>query len=370
MLVAAACGGGGGGGTTASTAATTGTSATGANLSYVNSQIAAFSAIPKFVPPGPAFSTAKVSGKTIFNIPFSSSIPFVVTIDKAMEKLAKQFGMKFTEYSNQGQPSQWAAGIQQAVSQHASIIELNGAPNPAVLQPQLAKAHAAGIPVTATHWNDVSVPPPANVTGLIDPRYNKAGRLEADWVIKDTKGKADVLVLTSSDIVPSDGIVAAIKDEFAKYCGSGCKVSVINEPGAQWPKFKGAVQSALLKDPNINYIIPLYDSISEFVVPAIQAAGRMGKVHIATYNGTPFVMKMLQDGNVVRMEVGENLNWLAYASIDQIMRILTGNPPVKDEHTALRVFTKANINQAGTPPAVDVGYGDAYVKGYESLWKK
>jgi ribose transport system substrate-binding protein len=208
------------------------------------------------------------------------------------------------------------------------------------------------------------------VTALIDPRYRKAGRLEADWVIKDTNGQANTLVVNSADIVPSNGIVAAIKDEFARYCGSSCKVTVINEPGNAWPKIQGAVQSALVKDPTINYVIPLYDSMSQWVVPAIQAAGRTGKVHIATYNGTPFVMKMLQTGDVVRMEVGENLDWLGWASMDQIMRVLTGTKPVKDEHTALRVFTKQNIGQAGKPPKEDVGYGAAYRKGYNKLWKK
>ena len=353
-----------------SAGATSGRHAAGPNLAYARAQIQAFSAIPKFIPPGPAFSTAKARGKTVFNIPFSSSIPFVITIDQSMQRIAKRFGIKFVEYANQGQPVQWAQGIQQAINQKADLIELNGAPNPAVLQPQLKQARAAGVAVTATHWDDVSLPPPPNVTALIDPRYRQAGRLEADWVIQDTKGKADVLVVNSADIVPSNGIVAAIKDEFARYCGSSCKVSVINVPGNAWPKIQNQVQTSLVNDPAINYVIPLYDSMSQWVVPAIQAAGRVGKVHIATYNGTPFVMKMLQTGNIVSMEVGENLDWLGWASMDQIMRVLTGQKPVKDEHTALRVFTKANIDQAGTPPAVDVGYGKAYIQGYNKLWLK
>lgn len=338
------------------------------DLAYVNAELAKYTAIPRFIPPGPRFDPSKARGKTVLNIPFSSAIPFVITIDKAMQSIAKRFGIKFIEFANQGSPVQWAAGIDQAVSQKVDLISLNGAPNPAVLQPQLARAKKAGIAITATHWNDISVAPPPNLTALIDPQYNKAGRLEADWVIKDTKGKANVLVITSSDIVPSNGIVAAIKDEFAKRCGSSCKTTVVNVPGNQWPKILGETQSALVKDPSINYVIPIYDSMSQFVVPAITAAGKLGRVHIATYNGTPFVMKMLADADVVRMEVGENLDWLGWATMDQIMRILTGTPPVKDEHTAIRVFTKANIKDAGTPPAENKGYGNAYVKGYNSLW--
>ena len=50
--------------------------------------------------------------------------------------------------------------------------------------------------------------------------------------------------------------------------------------------------------------------------------------------------------------------------------MLTGAPIIANgnEQTPLRVFTKANINQAGTPPTPDLGYGTAYLTGYHALW--
>jgi ribose transport system substrate-binding protein len=93
-------------------------------------------------------------------------------------------------------------------------------------------------------------------------------------------------------------------------------------------------------------------------------------VHIATYNGTPFVMGYLQQGNAVRFEVGENLNWLGWAYIDAEARLLAGLkiPRQFDEHTALRAFTPENIDEAGNPPKLSTGYGDAYLVGYKKLW--
>jgi ribose transport system substrate-binding protein len=110
--------------------------------------------------------------------------------------------------------------------------------------------------------------------------------------------------------------------------------------------------------------------MSQFVVPAITAANKIGKVHISTYNGTPFVLGYMQKGDIVRMDVGENLNWLGWAYIDADMRILSGQklPLQFDEHTPLRVFTKANVAQAGTPPQLSTGYGTAYQIGYKKLW--
>jgi ribose transport system substrate-binding protein len=106
----------------------------------------------------------------------------------------------------------------------------------------------------------------------------------------------------------------------------------------------------------------------QFVVPAITAAHRVGQVHVATYNGTPFVLKDIQDGDIVRMDVGENLEWLGWADMDAAMRVLAGLKPPTDEQTALRMFTKDNVNSAGKPPAVNRGLGSAYVGGYNRLW--
>ena len=39
-----------------------------------------------------------------------------------------------------------------------------------------------------------------------------------------------------------------------------------------------------------------------------------------------------------------------------------------NEHTALRAFTSENIGEAGNPPKLSTGYGNAYIVGYKKLW--
>ena len=68
------------------------------------------------------------------------------------------------------------------------------------------------------------------------------------------------------------------------------------------------------------------------------------------------------------MDVGENLDWLGYADMDQAMRILAGLPTVKSENTPLRVFDATNVKEAGTPAKTNAGYGNAYVAGYNKIW--
>lgn len=355
---------------TASTkAGPTAVSGTAADIAYASAQIAKYKAIPSFTFRGPKFNAAKAKGKLIFNIPIASYIQYIDQTDQLMKTVAESMGVKFVEFPNQGQPSQWVAGINQAIARKADLIILQGAPPPQLLGPQLAAAKKAGIPVLLTHIVDPTEAVPAGVTASVPGPFQAAARLEADYVIKDTKGKANVLIIVSDEVLPTAGIKKAMLDEFAKHCGSGCKTKIVNVPVVDWAtKLQSETQAALTADPKINYVIPIYDSMAGLVAPGILASGKKGKVKIATYNGTPFVLKMIQDDNIVTAEVGENLDWLAHAFMDQAFRMLTGTKTVANERTPLRVFDDSNVIQTGKPPVFQTGYGSAYVDGYNKIW--
>ena len=349
----------------ASSSATSGSDSS-ANLKYVQSQIDEYKKLPQFTPPGPAFDAKKLmAGKTIISIPSSSAVPFVENIEKTMEKVAKDVGVNFEQWQNQGQPSQWAQGMSYAINKKADVIDLLAGINPAVLQPQIEAAKKAGIQVVTSHLTgyEQSVP---YVSHNMAVDYNKAGRLLADWTISKTQGKPDVLVVTINEVVSTEPMVSGLKDEFAKYAPDA-KVSYVNIPLADWSKMQTEVQSAILKDPNLNYVIPLYDSMSPNVVAGITTAGATNRVKVATYNGTPFVLKMIQDGKV-EMDIGENIDWIGRAIMDDEMRLAAGLPFADNENIPMYIWDKSNISQAGNPPQLSQGYGDAYVAGYNKLW--
>ena len=104
--------------------------------SPIDAALAKYMAKPVFTAPGPAFDASALRGKSIFNIPATSTVPFVTQIDASMAKIAKKFGIKFTEYTNQGQPSQWVAGMGQAIAQKADLIILSAAIDPSLSDPR------------------------------------------------------------------------------------------------------------------------------------------------------------------------------------------------------------------------------------------
>ena len=215
---------------------------------------------------------------------------------------------------------------------------------------------------------------PADLSGLIDAYTDaplaEANRLTIDWMVDQTRGKGNALIITSDEVPPAKAEVAAMQDEMKKYCPN-CTSKVVNVPVSDWAtKIQSEVQSALTADPSINFVLPIYDSMSLYAQSGIKAAGKTGQVQISSVNGTPAVLKIQQDDGIVTMNVGESIPWLAWATMDQAGRLLLKLPPVPNgaEETPLKVITKDNIDQTGTPPAPDKGYGTGYVDGYRALW--
>ncbi|MCW2832104.1 MAG: monosaccharide transporter substrate-binding protein family [Nocardioides sp.] len=79
-----------------------------------------FKAVGDFVSPGPAVDVASLAGKSVFVIPLLTTNDYNIQINAAMERVAELADVDFEVYTNEGQPNQWVAGMNQA-SRRASM---------------------------------------------------------------------------------------------------------------------------------------------------------------------------------------------------------------------------------------------------------
>lgn len=331
--------------------------------------IADYSKIPDFVPAGEPFDAkACMAGKKIFTIPASSAIPFIKTISDHKTKLAKELGFEHMEWENQGNPTQWIQGMDYAANNGFNLVSLLAGADPRFFEPQVMQTQAKGVKVVTSHLTGLEQDAPAGVDAAVAIDYRKAGELMADWTIANTDGKTNALVLVSNEALSTDSIVSGLKEAFDTRCPD-CKYEIVNVPITDWAtKIQPTVAGALQSNADLNYVIPIYDSMSTFVTPAIAIAGRGDQVKVATFNGTPFVLDLIRAGDV-EIDIGENLDWIAHAMLDAEMRLLCGKETIRDSKVPLRVFTAENISEAGEPADAAKGYGDAYVDGYRKLWQ-
>jgi len=339
-----------------------------ADLADAEALIAQYSQAPTFEAPGEPFDAkACMADKKMFVIPLTNANPFNAAISQGFVDAAEMVGFELRDWETQMDPQGWIQGINTAVAEGFDLIDMQGGLPPEFLEPQIGEARAAGLKVTATHnWDATTQEVPDFMDGAANTDYVTVGNIIAAWAMVKTGGKVNALVLGPDEITPTAPLRDAIIGYLTENCPD-CTTKYINVPVNDWAtQGQPAVQNALLADPGINYVLPVYDSMSSFIVPAIQIAGSSAKV--VSYNGTPFVLDMIRDGDIVEMDVGESLGWVGMGGTDANMRLLCGLEPVTKLNTPAFIFSDENIGTAGNPATFNDGYGDVHVDGFKALW--
>lgn len=346
------------------------------DLAPIAAEVEKYTAVPEFVAPGPAFDASAAAGKTIFNIPLSSSNQFDNAITTASERAAEQADVNFVNWPNQGSPAEWAQGMNAAISQGADLILLEGSPDPKLLGPQIAQANDAGIPVVVAHLYDVSqveeaMSPDIGLAGVMPAHHNRAGKLMADYMINASGCDVNALFVTADDVSASQGIEDTLVGELEDVCADTCSTKVVNVPIASWAQnLAGEVQSALTADPTINWVVPVYAAGMQGVLSGVRQAGATERVKAVSYGGTASVNQMIQDGDVIVAQVGESPEWNGWANIDVALRLLSGGETLEDENVPQRIIDAENVEELGVPPEEGAGFGPAsmYEDGYLEIW--
>ena len=138
-------------------------------------------------------------------------------------------------------------------------------------------------------------------------------------------------------------------------------MTLANAAVSQWAATVGpTVRGALLADPTIDYVMPLYDRETAFILPVLKHLGTGDSVHIVSYAGTPSVLDDIARQGAFTMDVGESADEIGMALVDLEARVLLGEErPSVDRKISLRIWDISNVGEAGSPAQYSKGYGDA-----------
>jgi ribose transport system substrate-binding protein len=320
--------------------------------------------LPREPSVGRPFKAKAAAGKLIYLIPIQLA-GFNKTIVDTAQAAAKRLGAKAVIWPSTGKLSDYQQGVEAAINAGANVICLEGV-DPQLIAPQLAAARAKGIKITLDIFGNGSSRLPSGFSGGVNMPFSLGGELEADYAIMATKGHVDALVLTSNDIPQTPDVLKGLHQAFHSNCPS-CKLHYVNETVPTWPTFGSATAAALREHPHVNYVIPLYDNYAQFALSGISLAGASRKVQMDTLNGTPSVLREIKPRAVVQMDIGVSAVWLGYAEITNALRVATGGHPTVVAGVP-RVFTRANVAQAGSPPSFATGYGPNIEASFKKVW--
>lgn len=332
------------------------------------------SAKPEFTPPGPALDASKLKGKTIAIQMIDGRIGAIKDVADAVENAAAAAGLKTTVFDAKSSPVRMQQGFQEAINTGADAIVNDGNVVKLVAN-QIKAAKEKGIPTVEA----INSPPKVGVSGQgsdpntfgnVAPDAFLAGQLSAAAAIVNTDGKAQVVIMNTSEVSASPTIVAGMKDVLEK-C-SGCSiVQVTDTPLEQWSTaLTGLATTIVRSHPQVNYLLPIYSDMGIFAAAGIQQAGATGRVHIASFNGTPAAQALVKRGDIYAVNTAEDHEWIGWAVVDQAMRGMLGMEPA-DPIAPIRYVGTADLKDIDTSSGAALGlalFGDDYKQGFLKLW--
>lgn len=327
----------------------------------------------KLQAPGPAFNanTTKVRGKRVFWLEISAANPYTTTLLSYWKPVAKILGLEVTYFDGKGDPSEFIRGINQAIAGHYDVI-VNQAGPPAIF-PYLAKAHKAGIKVVNfyTRENGGKANIPGTTDGDLEYCLTCFGRIIADYAIAQSNGHVNGVVLASPDIGISPDYTRGLLGELKKRCPKTCKAKVQNIVVADWQTKTPTLTSTIVSDTSVNYLFPLFDALTNYMITPIHAANAQRRVKIVTIDGNVGPMGFLKKGDVIAGDLGESISGNAWAIGDQIARLLSGQKPsaAAGPSVALRLFTRRNVGSINLSAPQDQWFGRLNLKSkFLKLW--
>jgi ribose transport system substrate-binding protein len=184
--------------------------------------------------------------------------------------------------------------------------------------------------------------------------------------VVDTDGKVNATIFDTKEITPSPDVVRGMKSVLDK-C-SECKFDMNTTPLADWATaLTPKAQAVVRKNPNLNYILPIFDDMGVFVTAGVQQAGVGDRVKVAALDGTPAALKVIQEGDVFTANPGQPTGWLGWHALDQAMRLMLGQKPGNPEIPS-RLLDDENLEGVNVDD-IDAPYGNPkYREGFRQLW--
>lgn len=318
---------------------------------------------------GKPFEAAKARGKEVWFIGLALAVPQQQAWLAGMKEGLATVGAKVTAFDGKARVSEMNRGIQQAIAANADAIFI-AAGQLKSLSASIARAESAGIPVINGEGGEPRIP--REVPGVVAEANNdfeEVGRVLGAWTVADKGGEVNALVIESSDVDATAPYVRGITETIERLA-PGSSVKVEDVPVAQWQsRLPTLTRTAVQRDPELDYLLPLYDGMTLAVLPALRQAAAEDRVKVGSANATQAVLETLEQGTALKADILTPPTWLGWASADQVLRAMTGTRPVEDEQIPIRLFTENNIGEIDIDADESTWYGGVdFKERYRQIW--
>lgn len=365
-----ACGSSGGGG--ASSSGSGSGSSSGSKTDYKAALTAARQMVPGTFT-GPTVAAKAPAGIKIAAITCYSILEGCVIPAEGIRKAAASIGWQERTFDGGGTPTSQNTQILNAVSWGAKVIALI-AITPTAVQTGLTAAKKAGVLIVSgssgiSSPNADVAPPAGQVWPAFDvsPDYKSLGEHLANWVIADSKGKANIGLYGDKEFdsinAQEKGVVPAMK------ACTTCKSSdVMYFTATQIATNLGPQTVNYVRThPDVTYLYSAFDPPAAAQVQALQTAGLGKNVKIVSALGNAQNLKFVKAGQVQAADAAYDNIYMGYAIVDQSIRLLDKKPLIEPKGEGLPFQVLDASNLPGTDKSWTAPYD--YQSKFTALWK-
>ncbi|MDJ0466403.1 sugar ABC transporter substrate-binding protein [Streptomyces sp. H27-C3] len=290
-------------------------------------------------------STAKSEGgkPTVCLVMKSLGNEFFQTMQKGAEEHAKKLGtleLKSSGIQNETDIDGQVAAINRCITEQADAIVLAPADSRALVAP-LGRAAKAGIKLVNidVKLDDGALKSAGLEVPFVGPDNAQGSRLSGEVLAKKLGKGGKVVILEGN---PGAANATQRKEGFQKAAADG-GLKVLESRTAHWETDEAytVLSNMLTAHPDIQGVMSSNDSMTLGAVKAISAAGKKGKVSIASFDNIEAVKPYLKDGSVVAT-VDQFAAKQAADGIDVALKAVKGEKSETWVKTDVKVVTAAD----------------------------
>ena len=343
-----------------------------ASVAAAHERYDAYLAEPTWEGPSDTVSVVGLEGKRVVYISVDDGIPVLnywsTVLTQVLDETA---GVELEIIDAKGSVDEANRGFQQAIATNADIVFLQAFYTD-IFANQIADAQAAGLKVITGNSGSMTRGLSGGQDVEVSFDYELVGRLIGQWFVIDSEGQGSALLISSDDVPASEPQWQATQSEIAELCPA-CTVTVEDVQIPQWgTSIATLFQATINNNPDIKYLLPIYDGQSLPGLGSIRQAGVGDSVSVGTFNASPGIVELLGDeASGLKMDVGGDNTWWAYAAADAVFRALQGETPVDNYNIGIRTFDQSNKDIISSNADEKAWYGyTGYIGEFEALWTK
>jgi len=264
---------------------------------------------------------------------------FIINLQDAVRKKAKELNVTLVEADGQGKAENQISQVENFVSMGVDAVILNPFDKDGSA-PAVIRATEAGIPVVVMN---AIVSNLSSANAYVGSDDYEAGRIAAQKIADTLHGTGNIVIIHgafahSAELQRTEGIKQILK----KYPG----IKIVFEQTANWEREKGLslMENILSMGKEINAVIAQNDEMALGAYKAIEAAGKQTQILVIGIDAIPDALNSVKEGKMIAT-VFQDARSQGALSVELAQQLISGKKVNHTNHIPFQLVTKENVSK-------------------------